>query len=313
MRVLIMGSGGIGGYFGGMLALRGGQDVTFVARGAHLAAMRDRGLEIRTGGETHLLQPVQVVERPAEATGPFDYVLFAVKCYDTAAAAEALRPAVGPETTVVPLQNGVESVEQLGAVFGLDRVLAGVARIETTILEPGVIDQRSPFKRIELAEPSGQITPRLERLAEALRQAGAEVTVADDAQRILWEKFIALVANSSLTSACQTLTGPIREVPEGLELYRHLISETVAVGQAGGVNLPPDATENALSNLAALPYQFGTSMQRDFERRNRVELEQLTGAVVQRGQALGVPTPAFEVVYAILKTRAAAFGGLSQT
>jgi 2-dehydropantoate 2-reductase len=312
MRVLIMGSGGIGGYFGGMLALRGGHEVTFVARGAHLAAMRARGLEIRTGGETHLLQPVEVVDRPAEARGPFDYVLFAVKCYDTAAAAEALRPAVGPETAVVPFQNGVESVEQLSAVFGPERVLAGVARIETTILEPGVIDQRSPFKRIELAEPSGQITPRLERLAAALRQAGAEVTVADDAQRILWEKFIMLAANASITSVCQAPNGPIREVPEGLQLYRDLIREADAVARAGGVNLPPDTPDKALATVSGLPYQFGTSMQRDFERHNRVELEQLTGAVVRRGQALGVPTPAFGVVYAILKVRAASFGGLGQ-
>ena len=309
MRVLVMGSGGIGGYFGGMLALQG-HDVTFVARGAHLAAMRERGLEIRSGGQVHLLQPVRAVARPAEADGPFDYVLFAVKCYDTAEAAEALRPAVGPDTTVVPFQNGVESVEQLGAIFGPERVVAGVARIETTILEPGVIDQRSPFRRIELAEPSGQITPRLERLAEALRKAGAEVNLSADAQRILWEKFVMLAANASITSVCQAPNGPIRDTPEGMKLYRDLIWEADAVARAAGVNLPADAPDRALATITSLPPAFGTSMQRDFERHNRVELEQLTGAVVRRGQALGVPTPAFEVVYAILKVRALSFGGL---
>jgi 2-dehydropantoate 2-reductase len=335
MRVLVMGSGGVGGYFGGMLALHG-HEVTFVARGAHLAAMRERGLEIRTGGQTILLRPVRAVESPAEAcahlsssgAGPepaegacpepaegagFDLVLFTVKGYDTEAALAALSASggvVGPQTAVLTLQNGVDSVDQLSAALGPDHVLAGTARIESTIAEPGVIDQRSPFRRIELGEPTGDVSARAKAIAAALQEAGAEVTVRTDPMVAIWEKFVLLAPNASLTSACQAPVGPIRQAREGAALLHALVSETAAVGRASGVPLADDIVETTIATIQSLPEAFGTSMQRDFERRGRVELEQLTGTVVRRGRELEIATPAFEVVYAILKVRALSFGGL---
>ena len=311
MRVLVMGSGGMGGYFGGVLA-QGGHEVVFVARGAHLAAMRERGLEVRSGGESTVLRPVSAVTTPAEAgSNDFDLVLFTVKTYDTESAAQALRPAVGPNTAVLTLQNGVESVDQLSRILGAEHVLPGSARIETTILEPGVIDQRSPFRRIELGELSGEITPRLEAIAEALRSAGVEVTVRPDPLVAIWEKFVLLAPHAGATSACQATSGPIRETTEGAALLQSLIGETAAVGRACGVPLPPDQEERTWTFMQGLPHAFGTSMQRDYERQNRVELEQLTGTVVRRGREHGVPTPTSDAVYAILKVRALSFGGLS--
>jgi 2-dehydropantoate 2-reductase len=312
MRILVMGAGGVGGYYGGSLALSG-HDVTFVARGAHLAAMRERGLEIRSGGQTKRLHPVSVTESPGEAARrqPFDLVLFTVKTYDTEAAARAVQPALASDTAVLTLQNGVDSVEQLSALLGADHVLAGATQIETTIREPGVIDQRSPFRKIWLGEPSGEITARVEAIAGALREAGAEVTVSPDPTLAIWEKFVRLTPNATLTTACGAPVGPIRDTPEGAALLRTLVSEVVGVGRGFGVALPEDAVESAMDTLMSLPATMGTSMQRDFERRNRVELEHLTGAVVRRGRDLGLPTPAFEAMYAILKVRALFFGGIS--
>jgi 2-dehydropantoate 2-reductase len=312
MRVLVMGAGGVGGFYGGILALSG-HDVTFVARGAHLAAMRERGLEIRTGGQTKRLRPVSLAESPGEAARrqPFDLVLFTVKTYDTEAAARAVQGILAPDTAVLTLQNGVDSVEQLSALLGADHVLAGATQIETTILEPGVIDQRSPFRKVWLGEPSGEITPRVEAIAGGLQEAGAEVTVSPDPTLAIWEKFVRLTPNATLTTACGAPVGQIRDTPEGAALLRTLVSEVVGVGRGSGVALPEDAVESAMETLMSLPDTMGTSMQRDFERRSRVELEHLTGAVVRRGRDLGLPTPAFEAMYAILKVRALSFGGIS--
>jgi 2-dehydropantoate 2-reductase len=310
MRVLVMGAGAIGGYFGGLLA-QSGHEVAFVARGAHLAAMRKRGLEIRSNGKTSLLRPVSAVESPAEAGSGFDLILFTVKSYDTESAAAALKPAVGGKTAVLTLQNGIDSVDQLSAALGGEHVLAGAALIESTIVSPGVIDQPSPFRKIVLGELPGQITPRLEAIAVALREAGAEVVVSADARLVVWEKFVVLAPNATLTSACQAAVGPIRETIEGAALYRALIEEAVAVGRAEGVALPPNAADAAMAIIMSVPATMKTSMQRDYERQRRVELDQLAGAVVRRGRAADVPTPAFATLYAVLKVRALEFGGLS--
>lgn len=309
MRVLVMGAGAVGGFYGGALA-RTGHDVTFITRGAHLEALRERGLELRSGDESRLLRPVKAVASPADAVAgqDFDLVLFTVKGYDTAPAAEALRLAIGPETSVLTLQNGVDSIEQLGAALGAERILAGTTVVATTIAAPGVIEQSTPFSQVVLGEPAGGVTPRVERIATALRETGVEVTVHPDATVAVWEKFVMLAPHATLTTACATPVGPIRETPEGLALYRTLIAEAVVVGRATGVALPPDAGDKALAFIQSLPPTAKTSMQRDFERQRRVELEQLTGTVVRRGAALGVPTPTFEALYPVLKARARSFG-----
>ena len=305
MRVLVMGSGGLGGYYGGILAQRG-HDLTFVARGAHLAALRERGLEIRAGDERTVLRPVEAAASPAEAGAGFDLVLFTVKGYDAEAAAAALRPAVGPDTAVLSLLNGIDSIEQLSAALGPEHALAGTTVISAMILEPGVIALNSPFRRIEMAELTGRQTPRLEAIAEAFREAGVEVTVGTDPWLVVWRKFVPQAPLASLTSACQATVGEIRAIPEGAALFRTLVDETIAVGRALGIALPAEAAEAALELFSGLPGTHKTSMQRDFERGGRTEVKQLTGAVARRAREAGVPTPAFDAVYAILKVRSQA-------
>ncbi len=315
MRVLVMGTGGLGGYYGWSLA-KHGHDVTFVARGAHLAAIRERGLTLQSlvTNETDLLHPAQAVETPTEAAGgpDFDLIIFTVKAFDTETAAALLPPAVGPNTAVLTLQNGVDSVDLLEAAIGPGHVLAGTTRINCVIGSPGVIVQNTPFSKLEMGEISGEATPRITAIADAFRAAGIEVFVSDDALREVWTKFIMIAPHASLTAATGEAVAGIREVPEGLALYRQLIEETVAVGRATGINLAPDATERTMDFIINLPAGAKTSMLFDYERQNRVELEYLTGTVVRRGQALGVPTPGFNVLYAVLKVKALAFGGLGQ-
>jgi len=309
MRVLVMGTGGIGGLCGALLAQHG-NEVTFVARGAHLAALLERGLELRSGGQVARLRPVRAVAEPAAAEGPAELVLFTVKTYDTAVALQALQPAIGPGTAVLTLQNGVESAAQLSAGLGAEHVLVGTALMFSAIVEPGVIEA-GPLRRITLGEQSGAVTPRVEAIAATLRDAEIEATVATDARRAVWEKFVALAPHATAASACQLPIGPIRSVPEGAALYRTLIEETVAVGRADGVALPADAADRAFALSMALPDDARNSMERDYQLKRRVELDQLTGAVVRRARDLGVPTPAFDTLYAVLRVRALAFGGLT--
>jgi 2-dehydropantoate 2-reductase len=304
-----MGAGAVGGYYGAALAGLG-HAVTFVARGDHLRVLQERGLTIRSGGRSTLIHPVQAVADPAAAGGDFELVLFTMKAYDTEPAARALWPAVGPRTVVLTLQNGVESGERLGAVLGADRVLVGTTLIATTVAEPGTIEQAHPLRRIELGEPSGAVSPRVESIAAALRGTGTEVRVTTDVRRAVWDKFIRLAPGATLTSACQATIGEVRSTPEGAALYRALVAETIAVGRAAGADLPPDAVETAMRLIEALPADMKTSMQLDYERHRRVELEEITGAVVRLGRRWGVETPVYDVLYAVLRMRAATFGGL---
>jgi 2-dehydropantoate 2-reductase len=309
MRVLVMGAGGVGGYYGGLLALRG-HEVTFVARGPHLAAMRERGLELRDRGEASLVQPTRTVEAPAEAGSGFELVLFTVKTYDTDSAAEALRPAIGSNTAVLPLQNGVDSVDQLSAKVGAAHVLGGMTQIGARIVEPGVVERFSPFCQVVLGEPSGGLSERAKRIAVTLREVGVDATASPDAQRAVWEKFMMLAPAAGLTSACGVPTGLVRGTPETRALYFALMDEIVSVGRTSGVNLPDESVQAMRAFYLGLPDTHTTSMQRDYEDQRRVELESLAGTVVRRGEALGVPTLNFDALYAILKVRALSFGGL---
>jgi 2-dehydropantoate 2-reductase len=309
MRVLVMGTGGVGGLCGALLAQQG-HEVTFVARGPHLAALRERGLELRSGGQVAHLRPVRAVAVPAEAEGPAELVLFTVKTYDTDGALEVLAPVIQPDTAVLTLQNGVESGDRLSARLGAEHVLVGTTLVFSAIVEPGVIEA-GPLRRITLGEPSGAVTPRVEAIAAALRTAGFEVNVTTDPRRAVWEKFVPLAAHATITSACQLAVGPVREAPEGAAMYQALIDETVAVGRASGVELAEDAAEAAMALMMSIPANARNSMERDYSLQRRVELEQLTGTVVRRGHELGVPTPVYDTLYAILRIRALAFGGLA--
>lgn len=302
-----MGAGGVGGHYGALLA-RAAHDVTFVARGAHLAALQAHGLELRIGEQRWHVNPVQAVESPAGlgSADSIDLVLFTVKTYDTAAAIELLRPAVGPNTAVLTLQNGVDSTQHLAAAFGSQRVIAGTTVMTSAVVAPGVIEA-APGRMVVLAELSGAPTPRLEHIAAAFRDVGVDVAIVTDARVAVWEKFVLLASLATLTSACGLPVGPVRDDAETATVLRGLIAEATRVGRACGVPLPAEVEEVAWAKLAAAPGWARTSMQLDFEAKHRAELEELTGTVVRLGRAHAVPTPLFEVLYALLKVRLKTF------
>ena len=302
-RFAIMGSGGVGGYFGGRLA-GAGNDVRFIARGAHLAAMRDGGLRINSPlGDAHL-QPVQATDRPADI-GPVDYVLFATKLWDTESAGIACRPLIGPETAVISLQNGVDAEDRLSDILGADHVMGGVAGISAVIGAPGVIDHASEFATIFFGERDGVRSPRAERLLAALEEAGIDARLTDHIGKTIWLKFIFLVGLSALTSLTRKPIGPVREDPECRALLARVLAEAAAVARSRGVALDEDAADERLAFIDKLPAAMTSSMAGDLARGNRLELDWLSGAVVRMGRDLGVATPANGFINVALKLSAA--------
>lgn len=308
VRILVMGTGGVGGYYGGMLA-NAGNNVTFVARGGHLAALRERGLELRTQGKVINIAPAQATDQPVDQQ--YDLALFTVKTYDTESAAQALKPAVGANTAVLTLQNGIDSVDTLSRVLGAEKVLAGVTYVASAVLEPGVVQENGFSRKIVVAEPGGGSSDRVARVVDTLKAAHLDVDTRTDGQQVVWEKFALLAGHASVTAATALSIGPIFEVPECVQLYRTLVREFLAVATATGITLPADTEEKIITNFQNAPPGQMSSLQRDFAAQRRVELDYITGTVVRRGRALGVATPSFDVLYAVLKARARAFGGLT--
>lgn len=309
MRIMIMGSGGIGGYYGARL-LKAGNEVVFVARGAHLEAMQTRGLETRErDGDGIMVQQVQAVRYPADAGGTFDFILFAVKTYDNAEAAAAIAPVVGPETSVLPVQNGIDSVDMIGAFVPKESILAGSTDMNARIIEPGLIQRVSLGSRITVGEPNAPRTPRVERIVDAFLAAGiSDALVSDDSAQALWEKFMFLAPVASVNSATGLPTGRVKAVEGGVELITALREEIRAVGLATGINFTDEGVERVKAMHDRLGDTHTVSMQRDFESGRGVELETLTGTVVRRGKAVNVPTPLFSALYAILRAKAISKG-----
>lgn len=293
-----MGSGGVGGYFGGLLA-RGGEDVTFIARGAHLEAIQKNGLQVRSAvGEFHV-RP-KATHDPA-AVGPVDLVLFCVKAYDTEAAGQQVRPMIGPQTTVLCLLNGVDNEEKLEAILGEDHVIAGVVHILSTISAPGVISQTAGPRSIKLGEKDGRITPRVERILSVLKGAGIQAEISTQIQVDLWEKFLFICAHGGVTALGRLSVGEILACPETAVFYRGVMEEVAAVGRAKRVALPADAVDRALAFARGLQPGMRSSLAHDLSQGNRLEVETLAGSVVRYGREVGVPTPFSFAIYACLK------------
>jgi 2-dehydropantoate 2-reductase len=299
VRIAVIGTGGIGGPYGASLA-KAGADVTFVARGAHLAAMRENGLRVvGDRGETHI--------RPAQATddiagiGPVDYVLFCVKLWDVEAAGEQLRAIVAPETVVIPLQNGVDSAERLIPILGHEAIMGGTAYVTGNIAAPGVIRQTGTYQRMTFGELDGRLSERGRRLRDLCGAAGFEGVMSPDIRVPLWEKFILLVPAAGLNALTRLPLGKWREDSDLLALYEAALHETVAVGRAEGVRLASDSVERARAMMWSMPPYLMTSMATDLLRGNRLELPWFSGKVVELGVRHSIPTPVNGFIYAALK------------
>jgi 2-dehydropantoate 2-reductase len=298
MRIAVIGAGGVGGAFGAALA-KGGADVTFLARGAHLKAMRENGLKVLgPRGDIHL-QPTKATDDPA-AIGAVDVVLFCVKLWDVETAGAAIKPLVGRNTAVIPLQNGIDASERLIPILGKDAVMGGVAQISATIAEPGVIRQTGTFMRLVFGELDGRPSARGAAFHAACQAAGFDSTNTNEILVALWEKFVLLATNSSVVSLTRLPFGKLHD-PEVFGLFEKSIAEVAAVGRARGVKLAPDLEERLLKATKGFPPEMMPSMAVDLLRGNKLELPWLAGKVVALGRELKVPTPTYEVMYAALK------------
>ncbi len=299
MRIAVVGAGGTGGYFGGLLA-RAGQDVTFIARGAHLEALRARGLTVESKLAGTFTIPVQATDAPSEVA-PVDLILFCVKTYDTDTAAESIRPLIRPDTMLLSLQNGIDNEERIARAAGYTSRLGAVAYVVSAIKAPGVVAQTAGPGKIILGELSGGASARTERLRDVLQRAGILAEVHPDIRVILWQKFLFICAFSGVTAVTRLPIGTILADPVTRALFRGVAEEVEAVARADGIDLPADCVEQALATAAAVePWGHG-SLYHDLAVGRRLELESLNGEVVRRGREHGIDTPLNFAVYAALR------------
>jgi 2-dehydropantoate 2-reductase len=295
MRIAVMAAGGVGGYFGARLAADG-HDVFFIARGAHLDAIKKNGLKIDSvNGNLQLPRP-NVTNDPG-TVGLVDIVLFAVKLWDTEKAAELSKPLVGPTTRVITVQNGVDAVERMRPILGRDQVVGGVAYIATVIEQPGVIKNISQFATLHFGWPDKRPDPMLDAFVKAGKAAKCDVDLSKDIEVERWEKFIFLTAMAGSTASRRSSIGPIIATDEGRNFYRALMEEARAVGKASGVNVPESYIEQRMAFLTTkVDPSMKASMAHDLERGNRLELDWLNGKVAALGDKYGIDTPASDEV-----------------
>jgi len=297
IRIAIVGAGGVGGYFGGRLAAAGAE-VHFIARGAHLEALRSRGLTIRSfKGDLHLPR-VQATDNPA-AIGPVDVVFFTVKLYDAAAAARLLMPLVGPGTAVIPLQNGVDGTGIVAHAVGREHTAGGTVYVAAVIDEPGVI-RHSALDHLIFGELDGTRTARLERLLEACEPAGFQATLSDNVKVDIWTKFVRLSVFSGMTAVTRCPIGPIVADPDLFDMAKAAAREAMTVARASGVPLPDAVIDDLDHAYRALPGHMKSSMLEDLERGRPLELPWLSGAVVRLGREVGAETPIHRFIAAVL-------------
>lgn len=303
MRIACFGSGGVGGFVGGRLA-HVGCDVRFIARGAHLQAMQAHGLTIENAaqGAIHVPQ-VQASDDPA-TFGPVDLVLIAVKLGDTEAAAQAIKPLVGPNTAILSLQNGVTKDDVLRREFGAAAVMGGVTYCATRLARPGVIEQTGTMQRVIIGEYDGRRSERAQELHQWLLRAGIAAELSTDIRRTLWEKFVFLVGLSATTATMRTHIGPILEHPQTRAFLLDIMRETVAVGRSLGVSLPADYADERLRFADTVPQDMTSSLHHDLDAGRPLEIEWLAGAVVTLGRRQNIATPLCRAVWDILALHA---------
>lgn len=299
MRIAVMGPGGVGGYFGGVLA-RADYEVVVIARGEHLEAIQKKGLTIKSDHHGQFQIDVQATSDPAEV-GSVDLVLFTVKTYHNAEAIPLIQPMVGPRTTVLTLQNGVESHRHLLEAVGEEKVFTGAAYIESGVAAPGVIRQNGEVVRIVFGHPTGEDQGRAAEILEVLTNAEIEAEISPDVMKALWSKFVFIVALAGPTTAARREMYQLLELSEGRELVMEVLREAESVGRAAGIALDDDLFDRTMSYIDGYARDLHASMHTDLERGNPLELEALNGAIVRLGSEAGVPTPMNQCIYALLK------------
>lgn len=299
MKFAIMGSGGVGGYFGARLA-EAGEDVTFIARGEHLAAIRQDGLRVTSIKGDVTIHPASASDDPA-SVGEVDCVILAVKAWQVGEAAEAIRPMIGPDSFVLPLENGVEAANTLEEALGANVVLEGLCGILAWREAPGRIRHAGVDPFVRFSERDNRTSDRVMRLKAAFDGApGVNAEIPDDIQVALWSKFLFICAMSGIGGVTRAPIGVTRRLPETRRLIEQMLEEIDAVARAHGVDFPDDAAARAMRFIDALPADSTASMQRDIEAGRPSELESQNGAVVRLGQAAGVATPVNAIIYAAL-------------
>jgi 2-dehydropantoate 2-reductase len=298
MKIAVMGTGGVGGYYGGLLAQKG-HAVTFIARGSHLKAIQANGLQIKSMHADFLVKPAIATDDPARI-GPVDLVLFCTKTYHTDEAAKSIKPLVGPDTVVLSLQNGIDAPERIGAVVGMQPMLGGATWISSAIESPGVIRQVSQFRRVVLGELDGKLTARLQSIHKALEETGITAELSEDILKVLWTKFVFISSASSLGSLTRLPMGEYRSVPETRLMVTSLMQEVAEVARGHGVALDEDVVDQALAFMDNAAAHIKASMQLDVAAGRRSELESMVGVIGRKGREVGVSTPVADFVYAAL-------------
>ena len=302
MKIAVMGSGGVGGYFGGLLA-RAGEDVTFIARGAHLEAISSNGLRVVSD-----LSGEFVVTRPAtddaQEAGFQDLILYAVKMYHNAEAISFIQPMVGPETVILTLQNGLDNGDLLADAFGRDRVMVGMCALQGRVREPGVVEQLGQVGRVVFGEMGQGITPRGEALLKLFEKGGWNVELSDNAMGAIWRKFIYLAGTAGINAITQAPYGEMRNIPETRELISRSYQGIIDVANALKAPIGDGVLEWAMNSLDEFPAEGMASLAKDFRDGNRVELDGITGTAVRLGKQTGVPTPINSTIYSLLKPAA---------
>jgi 2-dehydropantoate 2-reductase len=310
MHFAIIGAGAVGGYYGALLA-RSGQQVSFVARGAHLEAIRAHGLRIESGAVGDFVAKVRAESDPARI-GHADVVVIAVKTYDNATAIPLALPMVGPQTTVLTIQNGVDSAEEVARVVGEARTIAGATYIATAIEAPGLIRQTGTHRRVVFGEVFGpapssvegvgaEVSPRVRAIETAMKAADIHAEAVADARVPIWEKFVYLAPFAAFTGAARLPIGPIWSDSAGRTAFLQAVGEVAAVARASGVGIRDDILSYIESYVDRIPPATRSSLLIDLSQGKRIEVESLPGSVVRRGRAVGVPTPMMEALYAALK------------
>jgi 2-dehydropantoate 2-reductase len=295
MRIAIFGTGGAGGYFGAQLA-RAGEDVIFIARDRHLQAIRTQGLRVETSKGEIVIQPAQAADDPVQV-GMVDSVIVGVKTWQIIDAARAMKPMIGPNTFVVPLQNGVEAPSQLAGVLGVDHVLGGLCGTMSWIVGPGHIRSIGEAHFIKFGELDKRPSKRAEQLRQAFERAGVKVEIPSDIHVSLWEKFLFVVSFGGVGAVTRAPIGVIRSLPETRRLLEECLHEIFAVARALQVALSDESIKKSMAFLDSLAPGGTTSLQRDIAEGKPSELEAWNGAVVRLGREVGVATPLHEFIY----------------